>query len=118
MSSWKLIALFTLLLGIGSSISWTPTPAMSHANQPFQMNQAPPNVAGNQALQVVSSTNSSGNQQIVIVDSEQRAIAVYHIDPRHGRLSLKSSRQIDWDLQMEHFNGESPLPSELRNLKP
>ncbi|MEC8557830.1 MAG: hypothetical protein VXZ82_22730 [Planctomycetota bacterium] len=109
MSSWKLIALFTLALCTASALSWTPAPAHSQAPSP-----QPPG----QSLQVVSSTNATGSQQIVIVDSERRAIAVYHVDPRQGRLSLKSSRQIDWDLQMEHFNGESPLPSELRSLKP
>ncbi len=64
---------------------------------------------------VVSTTLTSGVQQVVVMDTSTQSMAVYHIDPTYGKISLKSARSIRWDLQLEHFNGQSPLPAELRD---
>ena len=76
-----------------------------------------PDMAAKQ-LQVVSSMLPTGVQQIVVVDDRGRTMAVYHIDPMQGKIQLKSVRNLSWDLRMEQFNGQSPLPSELRQVEP
>ena len=53
-------------------------------------------------------------QQLVVIDPELHAMAVYHIDAA-GEVVLKSVRNFHWDLQMEQFNGTSPLPREIRS---
>jgi len=68
-------------------------------------------------LQVVSTILPTGVQQIVVTDPKARVMAVYHVDAAQGKLQLKSVRSLRWDLGMEEFNGESPLPSELRVLQ-
>jgi hypothetical protein len=68
------------------------------------------------AIQIVPSMLANGGQQIVLVDSRTRSMAVYHIEA--GKVSLKSVRNLTWDFAMEQFNGQSPLPSELRQIKP
>ena len=69
-------------------------------------------------LEVVSSMLPSGIQQIVVVDSQNRSMAIYHIDPSQGKLALRSVRNLSWDLSMEQFNGQAPLPSDLRQARP
>jgi hypothetical protein len=69
-------------------------------------------------LQVHSTLLSTGIEQIVVVDPRAKSLAVYHIEPATAKLQLKSVRNLVWDLQMEHFNGQAPLPSELRQVQP
>jgi hypothetical protein len=60
---------------------------------------------------------ADGRQQITLVDQRTRAIAVYQVDARTGAISLKSVRNIHWDLQMDEFNsGGNPSPKEIRSL--
>ncbi|MEM1303462.1 MAG: hypothetical protein AAGG46_01110 [Planctomycetota bacterium] len=53
--------------------------------------------------------------QLVVVDSRQKVIAVYSIDPSSGEISLSSVRNITWDLQLPEHNTTKPLPKEIRN---
>ncbi len=69
-------------------------------------------------LQVVSALLPTGVQQLSVLDSRAKSLAVYHIDPTTGKIQLKSARNLVWDLQMEHFNGQTPLPSEIRQVQP
>ena len=55
-------------------------------------------------------------QQVSVIDSRERTLAVYHIDLQNGQCELKSVRRIHWDLQIEDFEGKSPLPEEVRTL--
>ena len=73
---------------------------------------------GNGNLQMISSPLPSGMQQIVILDANERSLAVYQIEPNQGKISLKSVRRLTQDLSMEEFNAQSPTPSELRKINP
>ncbi|HEX4144094.1 MAG TPA: hypothetical protein VHY91_11215 [Pirellulales bacterium] len=53
-------------------------------------------------------------QQYVVIEPDLHVMAVYHIDAA-GEIVLKSVRNFHWDLQMEQFNGTSPLPREIRS---
>ncbi len=55
-------------------------------------------------------------QQVTVIDVKSRVMSVYHIELATGAVSLKSVRNIHWDLQMDEFNGVSPLPREIRSL--
>lgn len=69
-------------------------------------------------LQVHSVSIVNGIQQIVVVEASTRTMAVYHIDPTQGKIQLRSVRKLEWDLRMEQFNAQQPLPSELRQVEP
>lgn len=56
-----------------------------------------------------------GRRLLVVVDSETRHAAVYHVDPA-GALTLKSARDISWDLLLDEFNGQEPKPATLRSM--
>lgn len=70
------------------------------------------------SIHVSTSTLASGFQQLVVLDTRTRSLAIYHIDPAQGKVHLRSVRNLTWDLAMEQYNGQSPLPSELRQIKP
>ena len=59
---------------------------------------------------------ADGTQQLCVVDPRQRVVAIYHIDPLKGGIALRSVRNIYWDLRINHFNGTTPLPEEIRSL--
>jgi hypothetical protein len=68
-------------------------------------------------LLALSHDGPDGRQQITIVDPRQRVMAVYHVDRASGALSLKSVRNLTWDLQIEDFNSGTPAPRDIRALK-
>lgn len=93
-------------------LAWGMIPLPQAArSQTTQMGSA------NGSMEVVSTTLPSGEQQIVVIDTEKKVLAVYHVEPTQGKVQLRSVRQLAWDLQMEQFNGLSPLPSELRQMR-
>jgi hypothetical protein len=53
-------------------------------------------------------------QVLTIVDPRQRTVGVYHIDLSTGKITLRSVRNINWDLQMTEFNSDNPSPREVR----
>lgn len=56
------------------------------------------------------------HQQVTLIDPHARSMVVYHIDKSTGEVALRSVRNIHWDLQMDEFNGKTPLPREIRSL--
>jgi hypothetical protein len=54
--------------------------------------------------------------QLVLIDPRTRVAAVYQIDSNSGKIALKSVRNCSFDLQLLEYNGEDPLPREIRAL--
>jgi len=67
-------------------------------------------------LVVLNHATAEGHQQITLVDPRQRVLAVYQVDRASGALSLKSVRNVQWDLLIESFNSEKPTPREVHAL--
>jgi hypothetical protein len=65
---------------------------------------------------IALSSDVEGRQQITVIDPRSRVIAVYHVDRATGALSLKSVRNVSWDLLIEDFNSANPTPREIRAL--
>jgi hypothetical protein len=63
-----------------------------------------------------TSTAAENRQQLTVIDPRSRAMAVYHVDSTTGVVSLKSVRNIQWDLMMSEFNGVGPLPREIQRM--
>ena len=59
---------------------------------------------------------ADGRQQLTIVDPKNRVLGVYSIDAATGVITLKSVRNIHYDLLMDEFNGAAPTPREIRTL--
>jgi hypothetical protein len=53
---------------------------------------------------------------LLIADPSARSIAVYQVDPASGSLTLRSSRDLTWDLLLGDFNAQEPTPSVIRGM--
>lgn len=90
---------------------------------------APPWAAGQRQLPESDMLASSGplwlwmsqrdndpQQLLVAIDRETRHAAVYHIDTSNGTMTLRSTRNLAWDLLVDDFNGREPSPEALKNM--
>lgn len=59
--------------------------------------------------------NPQGHYTAFVFDSVRGVLAVYMVDQGTGQINLKSVRQVSWDLRLEEFNTNKPLPSDLRD---
>lgn len=56
----------------------------------------------------------TAGDHLVVIDPAARVMAVYLVQKERGEIKLASVRQIEWDLQLQSYNGEGPLPAEIR----
>lgn len=101
---------------LGSLIWLTGTLAGVPAAGGLQPSAALPLVAAgdSQGLITLASPPVEGSQQFTVVDPATRAMAVYHVDLKGGQITLKSVRNLRWDLQLEDYNGVTPKAREVR----
>ena len=55
-------------------------------------------------------------QMLIVIDPALKNAAIYHVDTAAGTLTLKSSRDISWDLMLGDFNAQDPKPAALRRM--
>ena len=67
-------------------------------------------------LLVLPVTSSDKGQLLAVVEPRQHVMSVYRIDPTTGKIALKSVRNLHWDLQMNDWNNEAPLPQEIQSM--
>jgi hypothetical protein len=77
---------------------------------------APVKGSGEGGLIVMAAPLAEGGQQLTVIDPAQRVMCIYHIGAKNGEISLKSVRNISWDMRMTQFNGVNPQPEEIRSL--
>jgi len=55
-------------------------------------------------------------QWLYLIDTKDRAFALYRIDPTNskGVVKLEASRQYKWDLKLEHYNNQAPEPDAIK----
>ncbi len=102
---WVVVTVFGLLVAWWTHALGQP---QSETDLPPQQQKLPPG-----CLQVVS--DAGGPITAIVYDANQRVLGVYHVDRATGEIELKSIRQIEWDLRMQHYNGKEPLPEAIRN---
>ena len=88
--------------------------ALCVVSQVFAQRPDPQSSGGD--LITMSAPAGDGLQQLTVIDPRSRVMSVYHLDTATGEISLKSVRNITWDLQMMEFNAASPLPREVRSM--
>lgn len=65
----------------------------------------------------VSTTPLEGNRQLlIVVDQQRKMLAVYHVDTTSGGVTLRSTRALGFDLQLEDFNATDPRPAALKTM--
>ena len=82
------------------------------AQSPHQTSMA----SDGESLVAMSAPTVTGDQIVTVIDRQQRVMGVYLIDSKSGEISLKSVRNLRWDMMMDEFNGTKPVPEEIRAL--
>jgi len=75
---------------------------------------APP--TGQGPLWISESRLDEGRRLLVVVDQGTRHAAIYQIDANAGTLTLRSTRDISWDLMVGDFNAQEPRPATLQKM--
>jgi hypothetical protein len=74
---------------------------------------SPQPICGGDLIAVPSPVGDKG-QLLTVLDPRQQTMGVYWIEAGTGKITLRSVRNIRYDLQMTDFNGDNPLPREIR----
>lgn len=71
---------------------------------------------GNNPLWVSATPLDDGRQLLLVIDPQTKSAAVYHVDGPSGSLTLRSTRNITWDLLVPEYNAQEPRPATLRKM--
>lgn len=71
---------------------------------------------GGAGLWISTGPIDGGRQLLLVVDPQLKNAAVYHVDASTGTLTLKSTRDISYDLLVGDFNAQSPKPADLKKM--
>lgn len=99
-----------LLAGIATSIGLASTTLVE-----AQLPRETPRRDGQANLITHWEAAEPGRSRLTVIDPAAQVMAVYHIDAG-GEISLRGVRNFRYDLEMDHFNGVSPSPQEIRAL--
>ena len=103
---------FGLMIGLGLLVGWSIGFPEAAAQRPAPSQDR----AGSPELVTLSFDPGDGRQQITVIDPRSRAMAVYNVDRSTGAITLKSVRNLQFDLLIEDFNTANPSPREIRAL--
>jgi hypothetical protein len=85
---------------------------MAQQHVPYSQ-PGPQPISGGDLIAVPSSAGEKG-QLLTVLDPRQQTIGVYWIEAGTGKITLRSVRNIRYDLMMTDFNSDNPLPREIR----
>jgi hypothetical protein len=97
------VALIAVGIWIGSLGGWTA------AQRPL-----PPD--GGSGLWISTGPLDDARRLLLVVDPHLKNAAVYHVDAAAGTLTLKSTRDISYDLLVGDFNAQAPKPADLKKM--
>lgn len=67
-----------------------------------------------------ATSNGSPAQLLYLIDTKQKAFAVYRVDPVGGKgggsVKLEAARQYKYDLQLTEFNNQQPEVSAVEGM--
>ena len=93
----------------GLAIVW-----MLVGREAFVFAQRPQVYEGPAELIALPAQIDNTRQQLTVIEPRTHVLSVYHLDLATGSVTLKSVRNLSWDLQLDEFNGIKPLPREIR----
>lgn len=113
------VTLGILFLAVSSSAFQENLPQKPILERKFNNNEkwkeASTVSAENDGLIAIKLDGNANSNQIALVDPERKVISVYGIDRTSGEIKLSSVRKVEWDLQLDEFNGKQPTPREIRS---
>ncbi|MBN1396327.1 MAG: hypothetical protein JW959_14985 [Pirellulales bacterium] len=104
-----------IIVGLGLVVAAAAEPRGEYQPSAVPALRTPAATAGTELI-VVSTPVGDNVLMLTVVDPRRKAMSVYHIETATGKITLKSVRDIQWDLQITDLNNENPLPQEIRSL--
>ena len=95
---------------LATTIVWTTAGLQRSA----QAQTTPARTPGN--LQLVKTAAAQGGEYVIVLDQQKKVLASYLVNAQSGQITLASIRNIQWDLQLEEYNGNDPKPRDVRAL--
>jgi hypothetical protein len=73
--------------------------------------------AQGQCQDLITHVTAADGQSLIVtvIDSRQRAMAIYQVDRGTGKITPMCVRNFTWDLQIIEFNSGNPLPQDVRS---
>ena len=71
---------------------------------------------GTAPLWISANPLDDGRQLLLVIDPQTKNAAVYHVDAASGSLTLRSTRNIAWDLLVPEYNAQEPRPATLKKM--
>ena len=108
---WSTVACAALVgvLACGGPLLWAQRPGRPPVSSGGD-------VPATQGLWISSTPLDESRLLLLVVDPQLKNAAVYHVDGAQGTLTLKSARNITWDLMVGDFNAQDPKPAALRRM--
>jgi hypothetical protein len=82
-------------------------------SQPAPQGGSPVYGSGGELIAVPTPMGDKG-QLLTVIDPRQQTMGVYSIEAATGKITLRSVRNIRFDLMMMDFNPDNPTPREIR----
>ena len=74
----------------------------------------------NGTIAFTTTSNGSSTQLLYLIDTKQKAFAVYRVDPAGskggGSVKLEAARKYEFDLQLNEFNNQQPEVSAVEAM--
>jgi hypothetical protein len=77
---------------------------------------APPESVAPGGLWISASPLDESRRLLLVIDPQFKNAAVYHLEAATGALTLKSTRDISYDLMVGDFNAQAPKPADLKKM--
>ncbi len=81
------------------------------AQRPVAADATPPG-----GLWISAGPLDDSRRLLLVIDPHLKNAAVYHVDAAAGTLTLKSTRDISYDLMVGDFNAQPPKPADLQKM--
>jgi hypothetical protein len=102
---------------VGGGLIWTLSGVAREPMAAAQPRQIDAGYASSPELLAMAAAAGDDRQQVTVIDPRTRVMGVYSIDHKSGEITLRSVRNITWDLQLIEFNATSPTPRELKSQR-
>jgi hypothetical protein len=101
---------------VGAALAVAAVVFFDHASEVLaqRVTTYPPAIGGSDLIAVPSTAGDKG-QLLTVIDARNHTIGVYGIEPSSGKITLRSVRNISWDLEMMEFNSDTPSPKQIRS---
>jgi len=108
-----------MVLGVlvGAGVMWTLAGVAREPLAVAQPRSGETSSANSPELLAMAASAGEDRQQVTVIDPRARVMSVYTIDHKSGEITLRSVRNITWDLQLIEFNATSPTPRELKSQR-